>query len=492
MYQDSKAQPMTNSHLLQHEFEYVQPSTLDEAIALLAQHGDSARLLAGGTYLLVQMKQEHVSPEVVVNIGHLPGLAGGSWSDEGYRIGALTTIRETHDLAAVKNHYQALAEACASFGSMQIQMAGTLGGNVCNGSPASDAVPALMAFDAQVVLAGAGGMRTLPLSAFLLGPGETDLRPEEVVTQVLLPRPSDGAGSAFIKISRVVADLAKVSAAAVLVREGDRILDCRLAFGSVAPTVIRAERAEAFLRGRTFSPELALAAGEIAMAEVSPIDDVRSSAWYRREVCKAATHDLLIAAWDRAAEARPAPDEVPVVLAMHDRLAANYRATRHLQAGQKEQIVLRVNGEHHRVWVAPNDLLLNVLRDNLELTGSKYGCGIGECGACTVLLAGRPTLACLTLAVAADGADILTVEGLRAADGSLHPLQEAFLDHQAFQCGYCTPGILMMSRALLDDLPTPDEDDVREYLRGNRCRCTGFMSITRAVLACAEEPEVSV
>jgi carbon-monoxide dehydrogenase small subunit len=145
-----------------------------------------------------------------------------------------------------------------------------------------------------------------------------------------------------------------------------------------------------------------------------------------------------------------------------------------------------VNGEQHRVWVQPNDLLLNVLREDLELTGPKYGCGIGECGACTVLLNGRPALACLTLAVVADGTEVVTVEGLQARGGALHPLQEAFLDQQAFQCGYCTPGILMMSKALLDDIPAPDEDDVREYLRGNRCRCTGFASIVRAVLSSVE------
>ena len=151
-------------------------------------------------------------------------------------------------------------------------------------------------------------------------------------------------------------------------------------------------------------------------------------------------------------------------------------------------LTLRVNGEQHHAWVTPNDLLLNVLREDLEFTGPKYGCGIGECGACTVLLNGRPALACLTLALAADGAEVVTVEGLQAADGALHPLQEAFLDHQAFQCGYCTPGILMMSKTLLDDIPVPDEDDVRDYLRGNRCRCTGFASIVRAVLSSVQQP----
>ncbi|MFC2030187.1 FAD binding domain-containing protein, partial [Chloroflexota bacterium] len=129
---------MTNSHLLHREFDYIEPDSLDGALALLADYGGRAGLLAGGTYLLVQMKQEHASPSVVVNIGNLPALAGASWSGDQLSIGGLTTIRETRDLASVHTHYQALTEACAAFGSMQIQMTGTLGGNVCNGSPASD------------------------------------------------------------------------------------------------------------------------------------------------------------------------------------------------------------------------------------------------------------------------------------------------------------------------------------------------------------------
>jgi xanthine dehydrogenase iron-sulfur cluster and FAD-binding subunit A len=441
-------------------------------------------VFAGGTYLLVQMKQERASPEVVVDISHLPDLAGSWWAADGLHIGALTTIRDTRQLEVVRSHYQGLAEACAAFGSMQIQMTGTLGGNVCNGSPASDAVPALMAFDAQLVFARTGGERTLPLSRFLLAPGQPALQPGEVLARIVLPRPAERTGSAFIKISRVAADLAKASAAAVLVRDGDRIVDCKLAFGSVAPTVMRAEGAEAFLRGKRFSPELALEAGEMVMDEVSPIDDVRSTAWYRREVCKAITYDLLVAAWDRACEG---PQPLPIA-AVRSTTSRQVRAGRRVSKGQKAEISLRVNGERHRLWVAPNELLLNVLRDKLELTGSKYGCGIGECGACTVLIDGRPALSCLTLAVAVDGADILTVEGLQAPGGGLHPLQEAFLDHQAFQCGYCTPGVLMMSKALLDDLPAPGEEDVREYLRGNRCRCTGFVSIVRAVLSCVQPP----
>jgi carbon-monoxide dehydrogenase medium subunit len=472
---------MTNTHLLAHEFDYYEPVSLAEALALLKEHGDRASLLAGGTYLLVQIKQEHKAPPVVVNIGKLPGLKGASWRDGHLVLGALNSIREIQDLPLVASHYQALAEACAAFGSMQIQMMATIGGNVCNGSPASDAVPALMAFDAELTLVGPEGERSVPLTEFLLGPGQTALRTGEVLTELNLPQPAQGTGSAFIKITRVAADLAKASAAAVIVRDGNTIVDCKLAFGSLAPTVFRAEKTETFLRGKSFSSDLALEAGEIAMGEVSPIDDVRSTAWYRRQVVRAVTHDLLQAAWERAVESQPAVVETQDTQIETSSSLAD--AILHTAADEKVLIELSVNGEKRQVWVAPNDLLLNVLREDLELTGPKYGCGIGECGACTLMLNGHPALGCLVLAVTADGAEVLTVEGLQAPDGALHPLQEAFLDEQAFQCGYCTPGILMMSKALLDDVPRPDEDDVRNYLRGNRCRCTGFTSITRAVLS---------
>ena len=145
------------------------------------------------------------------------------------------------------------------------------------------------------------------------------------------------------------------------------------------------------------------------------------------------------------------------------------------------EITLNVNGEKRRLDVAPNELLLNVLRERLELTGTKYGCGIGECGACTVWLNGEPVLGCLVLAVRADGGEVRTIEGLAAPDGTLDPLQEAFIEENAFQCGYCTPGMLMMTKKLLEEIPEPTEDEVRDYLKGNRCRCTGYASIVRAV-----------
>jgi aerobic-type carbon monoxide dehydrogenase small subunit (CoxS/CutS family) len=143
-------------------------------------------------------------------------------------------------------------------------------------------------------------------------------------------------------------------------------------------------------------------------------------------------------------------------------------------------ITLTVNGRRHSLEVAPNELLLGVLRDRLGLMGAKYGCGIGECGACTVLLDGRAVLSCQMLAFAADGHEILTIEGMEQ-DGTLDPLQEAFVEEGAIQCGFCTPAMLLSARALLDEHPDPSEDEIREAIRGNICRCTGYVNIVRAI-----------
>lgn len=150
------------------------------------------------------------------------------------------------------------------------------------------------------------------------------------------------------------------------------------------------------------------------------------------------------------------------------------------------QITLKVNGVPRTLTVKSNELLLNVLRDRLFLTGAKYGCGIGECGACTILHGDRSIMSCLVPAVAADGWEITTAEGLADKDGKLSPVQQAFIDKAAIQCGFCTPGMVVASTALLRENPDPDEDFIRDYLRGNFCRCTGYIAMIQAVLAAAQ------
>lgn len=146
---------------------------------------------------------------------------------------------------------------------------------------------------------------------------------------------------------------------------------------------------------------------------------------------------------------------------------------------QKRQIELRINGNSYQIEVEPNELLLNVIRDRLGLTGSKYGCGIGECGACTVLMEARPVFACLTLAVMSQGKEILTIEGL--VDSKTETIQDTFIENGAVQCGFCTPGMVTMAKSLLDSKPMPREHDIKEHLRGNICRCTGYINIIKSI-----------
>jgi aerobic-type carbon monoxide dehydrogenase small subunit (CoxS/CutS family) len=153
---------------------------------------------------------------------------------------------------------------------------------------------------------------------------------------------------------------------------------------------------------------------------------------------------------------------------------------------KKVEIEFTINNEKRRLSVKPNDLLINMIRNDLFLTGSKYGCGIGECGACTVLLNGEPVLSCLTLAVTVDGKEITTIEGL-AKGNELHPMQIAFLKNAAVQCGFCTPGMIVTATALLKENPNPTEDEIRDYIRGNICRCTGYIQIVKAIESCANE-----
>ena len=153
---------------------------------------------------------------------------------------------------------------------------------------------------------------------------------------------------------------------------------------------------------------------------------------------------------------------------------------------KKRPLTLRVNGVERTVTIAPNRTLLQVLREDLKLTGTKLGCGIGECGACTVLMDREPVNACLVMAVKAEGSEIVTIEGLGSRN-SLHPLQKSFIEHGAVHCGFCTPGMILAAKALLDRSPHPSIPEIKEALTGNLCRCTGYTQIIEAIQAAGKE-----
>ncbi len=152
----------------------------------------------------------------------------------------------------------------------------------------------------------------------------------------------------------------------------------------------------------------------------------------------------------------------------------------------KQMLKLKVNGEVYEVFVEPWRSLAEVLRDELGLLGTKISCNAGDCGACNVILDGKVVASCLVLAPSAEGKEILTIEGL-AKDGELHPLQEAFIEHFAVQCGYCTPGMIMTAKAFLDENPEASEEEIREAMSGNLCRCTGYVKIVEAIMAAQEK-----
>jgi xanthine dehydrogenase iron-sulfur cluster and FAD-binding subunit A len=480
-----RAHPFPNTHILLRPFDYVRPGSLEEALEVLKAM-PTARMLAGGTNLLVDMKLERCTPSCLIDISQLSELKGiRASSSDGLQVGALTTLREIAWSEALRRDHTCLAEAADAFGSTQIMMRGTLGGNIANGSPASDTVPALLVLGAEAQIVNPEGERTCLVADLLQAPGRIQLSSGEILSSVRIPTPQAGTGSCFLKLSRVRADLAKVSVAVRLVRQDSKVVGARIALGSVGPTVIRAKKASSMLSGRTFTKDLALHAARLAAEEIAPIDDVRSSADYRRRAGVALVHDALTVAWQRAdGLSIPSPRRTPALVESAPLPSSPDGVV--VSAGDIRAIDLQVNEQWVEIDVSPNELLLNVLRERLELTGAKYGCGIGECGACTVLLDSVPVLACLVLAISAQGRSVQTVEGLASSNGTLDPLQEAFIEENAFQCGYCTPGMLMMTKKLIEEIPQPTEEEIRDYLKGNHCRCTGYASIVRAVHKASE------
>jgi CO/xanthine dehydrogenase FAD-binding subunit len=268
-------------------FRYFAPRSIEEASLLLARYPKEAYALAGGTDLLVKMRQRRLVPGYLVNLKTIPSMDYVTFDDkEGLRIGALTTIQVLKNSAAVKRYYPALAQACGLESSVQIRNRATVGGNIANGSPAADAPLALTVYDAAVVIAGQGVERQVILEDLLLTTGGTILKPGEIVREVRVPPPAERSGAAYMKHAVRRSDIAIVSVAVLLTMSRDVCADARIGLGSVAPTIIRSKTAEEELRGREIGAEAVRAAVDAAAAEARPIDDIRGGAAYRMETLK--------------------------------------------------------------------------------------------------------------------------------------------------------------------------------------------------------------
>ena len=287
-------------------FEYLAPRTLDEAVGLLKQHGVKARPLAGGTDIVVQMKENATRfpyPEVVIGLARIPELRGIEFSErDGLRLGAAVTMAEIAESAVIRERYAAIAAGAGVVGSLQTMNMATVGGNLCNAAPSADTAPPLLAYEAQAVIVGPSGRRTLALNEFFAGPGRTALTADELLAEVRVPAPASRTGSAYRRHTpRKQMDIAVVGVAAVLtLGDGGRIERARIALGAVAPTPMRALKAEAALEGQTASDETFARAAEAAAAECTPISDQRGSAEFRRHLVHVMTERMLLDAAARA------------------------------------------------------------------------------------------------------------------------------------------------------------------------------------------------
>jgi carbon-monoxide dehydrogenase medium subunit len=263
-------------------YDYYQPESLDEVFRLKKTIPDSV-YISGGTDLMVRIKKRELRPNAVISLRSIPDLSGVK-NGKIVRIGAMTSISDILINVMLDEKYPVLIQAAKALGSVQIRNVATIGGNLCNGSPAADMAPPLLVLEARVRLQSVQKNRDLSLEKFFLGPGETHLSPGEILTDVLLEPPEQNTKAIFLKKGRTRMDLAVASVAALIRTDGNRCLKARIAAGSVAPTPLRLFEVETFLEGATLSRELLTEAQELATKGVSPITDVRSSADYRRHI----------------------------------------------------------------------------------------------------------------------------------------------------------------------------------------------------------------
>lgn len=465
-------------------------STLDEALALLAQHREKARIVAGATDLLIELERGvRRGVETLIDISRVPGASAITLDEAGWiHLGPLTTHNDCAASELIQTRALPLAQACWEVGAPQIRNRATVAGNLITASPANDTITPLMTLEAVVTLRSTRGERRVPLREFYTGVRRTVMEPDELLTDIAFPALHAGERGIFLKLALRRAQAISVVNVAVVIEGTERIARARIALGAVAPTIVRATGAEAFLVNKALTPGVIAQAGELAQAAARPISDVRGPAEYRAEMVKVLTVRALRAIV--AGQERGALPERPVLLS-----DGGGRTADHGQwAADNGLITATINGRTYTVTGANDKTLLRMLREDCSLIGTKEGCAEGECGACTVILDGAAVMACLVPAPRAHGAEIVTVEGLANASGlmtadaiirqqssALHPLQRAFIETGAVQCGYCTPGFLMAGAKLLAERPRPTRNEIEQAFTGNLCRCTGYYKILAAL-----------
>ncbi len=285
--------------------EYVAPTTVDEAVAALAEKGDAARPLAGGTDILVQLRGGRRAVDRIVDVKRIPELNELSYDAQaGLRVGAAVPCHRVYEDEAIAAAYPGLMDAATLIGGIQIQGRASLGGNLCNAAPSGDSIPALIAHNAVAEVAGPGGKRDVPVEDFCTAPGRTVLGPGEFLVALRMPTPPTSFGASYLRfIPRNEMDIAVAGAGASVVMDGNTVTACRVALASVAPTPVLAEEAGAALVGKEPTDDVLAQAAEAARAAAKPISDMRGTAEYRTHLVGVLTTRALRNAIQRAKEA---------------------------------------------------------------------------------------------------------------------------------------------------------------------------------------------
>lgn len=469
---------------------YFSVSSLPEALHLLAEHGPRARIVAGGTDIIIELeRKQRPGVEILIDISRVPGLDSITRYGDHIRLGPLATHNQVVGSGLIQQRALPLAQAAWEVGAPQIRNRATIAGNLITASPANDTISPLWALGAEITLTSLSGERTVPLAEFYTGLRKTVMRPDELLTAITFPALAADERGMFLKLGlRRAQAISVINATVIVALSGETVTRARITLSCVAPTIIRAQVAEQYLAGKPLTEETITEAGRLAALAATPISDVRSTADYRAAMVGVLVARALRALRDGTQAA--AWPENPAMLWNGDGTTAALTAQ---IAHDEAPIETTINGKPYRLPTSANrKTLLRALREEAGLPGTKEGCAEGECGACTVFLDGAAVMACMVPAPRAHHADVVTVEGL--ADGRLHPIQQAFVEKGAVQCGYCTPGFLMSGAKLLEEHPHPTQDQIEQSITGNLCRCTGYYKILEAFQRAAElraqrEPE---
>ncbi len=468
--------------------------SIEDATRILADEGSQARIIAGATDLMLEMERGvRKGITTLVDVMRIQGLNQIKQDENNmFHLGPLVTHGQCAASKIIIEQAFPLARACWEVGAPQIRNRGTIAGNLITASPANDTIPPLMALGAKVVLQSVRGIREVPLADFSKGVRLNVMQSDEMLVDINFPALKPEQRGTFYKLGlRKAQAISLVNCATVLTFYGERITEAVITLGAVAPIIIHAREAEEFLVGRSLDDKTIEKTAELAKAAARPIDDIRSSHEYRQDMVRVCVKRVLSLL--ALGEERSSYPKRPVMLcACTDRHGYHFnefeglkQSIQHTSGQIDPAIETKINDKEYRFTSGYNKSLLRLLREEAGLIGTKEGCAEGECGACTVFLDGMAVMSCLVPAVRAHGAHIVTIEGIMR-EGKLHPVQQAFIDKGAVQCGYCTPGFIMSSVMLLDEINNPSRSEIKEAISGNLCRCTGYYSIVAAIEQAAQ------